>query len=208
MKEALKVLFEDNHLLIVNKPAGVLVQGDETGDIPLSDIVKAYIGRKYNKPGDVFLGVVHRLDRPVSGVVVFARTSKALERMNALFKNRETKKTYWAILTGKPYPIKAMVLFGTDLLLGHGDPLRGKAALEALDFYVHVDTTINPSAITMTPTMATTITIVVVCKLISVTTRCLHLAILDTRACRSLRVTERVDKKIIEPDTYAVWIEC
>jgi len=99
---ALNVLFEDNHLLVINKTSGVLVQGDETGDKPLVEICKEYIKEKYGKPGDVFLGVVHRLDRPVSGVVVFARTSKALERMNALFKNRETKKTYWALVKVKP----------------------------------------------------------------------------------------------------------
>ena len=98
----LDVLFEDNHLLVINKTSGVLVQGDETGDKPLVEICKDYIKEKYGKPGDVFLGVVHRLDRPVSGVVVFARTSKALERMNALFKNRETKKTYWALVKAKP----------------------------------------------------------------------------------------------------------
>jgi 23S rRNA pseudouridine1911/1915/1917 synthase len=96
------ILYEDNHLLAINKPAGVLVQGDETGDEPLVEICKKYIKEKYNKPGEVFLGVVHRLDRPVSGVVIFARTSKALERMNALFRDRETKKTYWAIVKNKP----------------------------------------------------------------------------------------------------------
>ena len=98
----LSVLFEDNHLLVINKQSGVLVQGDATGDKPLVEICKEYIKVNYQKPGDVFLGVVHRLDRPVSGVVVFARTSKALERMNALFKNRETKKTYWALVDQKP----------------------------------------------------------------------------------------------------------
>lgn len=98
----LNVLYEDNHLLIVNKPCGVLVQGDETGDKPLVEIGKDYIKEKYQKPGEVFLGVVHRLDRPVSGVVVFARTSKALERMNELFRNKETKKTYLAIVSSRP----------------------------------------------------------------------------------------------------------
>jgi 23S rRNA pseudouridine1911/1915/1917 synthase len=98
----LKVLFEDNHLLAINKVAGVLVQGDATGDVPLVEIGKEYIKEKYAKPGAVFLGVVHRLDRPVSGVVIFARTSKALERMNALFRERETKKTYWALVKNKP----------------------------------------------------------------------------------------------------------
>jgi 23S rRNA pseudouridine1911/1915/1917 synthase len=98
----INVLYEDNHLLVVNKASGVLVQGDETGDKPLSDICKEYIKEKYQKPGEVFLGVVHRLDRPVSGVIVFARTSKALERMNALFRNKETQKTYWALVATRP----------------------------------------------------------------------------------------------------------
>ena len=98
----IEVLFEDNHLLVINKPTGILVQGDVTGDEPLVEIGKKYIKEHYNKPGAVFLGVVHRLDRPVSGVVVFARTSKALTRMNALFKDRKTKKTYWAIVDNKP----------------------------------------------------------------------------------------------------------
>ena len=96
------VLFEDNHLLVVNKSTGVLVQGDSTGDTPLAELCKQYIKEKYQKPGAVFLGVVHRLDRPVSGVVVLARTSKSLERMNALFRDKETKKTYWAIVKNKP----------------------------------------------------------------------------------------------------------
>lgn len=98
----LQVLFEDNHLIAVNKPAGVLVQGDETGDVPLSEIVKQYIKKRYKKAGDVFLGVIHRIDRPVSGVVIFARTSKGLTRMNDLFKNREVQKTYWAITDERP----------------------------------------------------------------------------------------------------------
>lgn len=96
------VLYEDNHLLAINKSAGVLVQGDETGDVPLVELCKKYIKEKYSKPGEVFLGVVHRLDRPVSGVVVFARTSKALERMNELFRDRQTKKVYWALVKNKP----------------------------------------------------------------------------------------------------------
>lgn len=98
----LQVLYEDNHLLAVNKTAGTLVQGDATGDKPLSEICKEYIKQKYQKPGEVFLGVVHRLDRPVSGVVVFARTSKALERMNELFREKQTKKIYWALVEKKP----------------------------------------------------------------------------------------------------------
>jgi 23S rRNA pseudouridine1911/1915/1917 synthase len=97
-----QILYEDNHLLVVNKANGTLVQGDETGDTPLVELGKQYIKEKYQKPGAVFLGVVHRLDRPVSGVVVFARTSKSLERMNALFREKETKKTYWAVVKNKP----------------------------------------------------------------------------------------------------------
>ena len=104
------VLYEDNHLLAVNKAAGVLVQGDDTGDVPLVELCKKYIKEKYNKPGEVFLGVVHRLDRPVSGVVVFARTSKALERMNELFRDRQTKKIYWAIVKNKPKEIAGTLI--------------------------------------------------------------------------------------------------
>ncbi|HMQ62511.1 MAG TPA: RluA family pseudouridine synthase [Flavilitoribacter sp.] len=99
------VLYEDNHLIAVNKPPGWLVQGDATGDRTLADWVKAYIKDRYNKPGDVFLGIVHRIDRPVSGVVVFARTSKALERMNALFRDREVEKNYLAVVETRPDPI-------------------------------------------------------------------------------------------------------
>lgn len=106
----LGILYEDNHLIAINKPCGDLVQGDDTGDEPLSEKIKGYIQQKYQKPGAVFLGVVHRLDRPVSGVVVFARTSKALERMNALFQKRETKKTYWAILDVKPKQREATLI--------------------------------------------------------------------------------------------------
>ncbi|MGE0588069.1 MAG: RluA family pseudouridine synthase [Cyclobacteriaceae bacterium] len=98
----INVLYEDNHLLIVNKPVGILVQGDSTGDLPLVEIAKQYVKEKYNKPGAVFLGVVHRLDRPVSGVVVFARTSKALARMNTQFRDKETQKIYWALVDNIP----------------------------------------------------------------------------------------------------------
>ena len=89
-------------MIVVNKRAGDIVQGDKTGDVPLSEIVKEYIAEKYNKPGAVFLGVVHRLDRPTSGIVVFARTSKALARLNKMFSERETEKTYWAIVKNAP----------------------------------------------------------------------------------------------------------
>lgn len=101
-KENLQVLYEDNHLVIVNKRPGDIVQGDKTGDAPLSEVVKEYLAIKYNKPGAVFLGVVHRLDRPTSGVVIFARTSKALARLNKMFSERETKKTYWALVKNAP----------------------------------------------------------------------------------------------------------
>jgi 23S rRNA pseudouridine1911/1915/1917 synthase len=96
------VLYEDNHLLIVNKAPGLLVQADRTGDICLLDLLKDYIKDKYDKPGEVFLGTVHRIDRPVSGIVVFARTSKSLERMNELFRKRDIQKTYWAVVRRKP----------------------------------------------------------------------------------------------------------
>ena len=98
----LQVLYEDNHLIIINKRPGDIVQGDKTGDIPLSEVVKEYIKNKYNKPGNVYLGVVHRLDRPTSGIVVFAKTSKALPRLNKLFKDKDAKKTYWAIVKNAP----------------------------------------------------------------------------------------------------------
>ena len=101
-KDNLQILHEDNHLIVVNKRVGDIAQGDNSGDKPLPDIVKEYLKEKYNKPGDVFLGVVHRLDRPTTGIVVFAKTSKALTRMNDLFSSRETQKTYWAVVKNKP----------------------------------------------------------------------------------------------------------
>jgi 23S rRNA pseudouridine1911/1915/1917 synthase len=101
-KSNLQILHEDNHIIVINKRVGDLVQGDKTGDKPLSEIVKEYIKEKYNKPGEVFLGVVHRLDRPTTGIVVFAKTSKALTRLNELFSKRETQKTYWAVVKNKP----------------------------------------------------------------------------------------------------------
>ena len=98
----MEVVYEDNHLIVVDKAVGEIVQGDKTGDMPLSDYVREYIKEKYAKPGNVFCGVVHRLDRPVSGLVVFARTSKALERMNRMFRDGEVHKTYWALVQGAP----------------------------------------------------------------------------------------------------------
>ena len=96
------VVYEDNHIIIVNKTASEIVQGDKTGDTPLSETVKQYLKEKYQKPGNVFIGVTHRLDRPVSGLVVFAKTSKSLTRLNEMFKNGEVKKTYWAVVKNQP----------------------------------------------------------------------------------------------------------
>ena len=109
-KDNLQILHEDNHIIVVNKRVGDIVQGDKTGDKPLSEVVKEYIKEKYNKPGEVFLGVVHRLDRPTSGIVVFARTSKALTRLNEMFSNRETQKTYWAIVKNRPENAEATLV--------------------------------------------------------------------------------------------------
>lgn len=100
----MEVLYEDNHLIIVNKKAGEIVQGDKTGDQTLAEKVKQYIKQKYNKPGEVYLGTTHRLDRPVSGAIIFAKTSKALTRLNAMFQAKEINKTYWALCLEKPYP--------------------------------------------------------------------------------------------------------
>ena len=108
-KLSLNVLYEDNHIIAVEKTAGMLVHGDETGDRTLQDHVKTYIKKKYNKPGDVFLGVIHRLDRTVSGVTIFARTSKALTRMNALIKDREITKEYLALVSKRPLEIKGLL---------------------------------------------------------------------------------------------------
>ncbi|HET8963421.1 MAG TPA: RluA family pseudouridine synthase [Chitinophagales bacterium] len=98
----LQVLYEDNHIIAVNKRSSDIVQGDKTGDTPLSEFVKLYIKEKYSKPGDVFVGTVHRIDRPVSGIVLFAKTSKALARLNQMFQTKEIQKTYWAIVKNKP----------------------------------------------------------------------------------------------------------
>ena len=98
----LQIVYEDNHLIAINKRPGDIVQGDKTGDMPLNEVVKAYIKKKYDKPGNVYLGVAHRLDRPTSGLVVFAKTSKALPRLNKLFADKEAKKTYWAVVKKNP----------------------------------------------------------------------------------------------------------
>jgi 23S rRNA pseudouridine1911/1915/1917 synthase len=101
-KHNLNVIYEDNHIIIVNKRAGDIVQGDKTGDQPLSEVVKDFLKEKYNKPGNVYLGVVHRLDRPTTGIVMFSKTSKALPRLNKLFSDKDAKKTYWAIVKNEP----------------------------------------------------------------------------------------------------------
>lgn len=120
--QKIRVLYEDNHLIAVFKPAGWLVQGDETNDVPLSEYVKKYIKVRYNKEGDVFLGVIHRLDRPVSGVVLFARTSKALTRMNEIFRERAAQKTYLAIVGNRPAELEGHL---THYLTK--DPIKNKA---------------------------------------------------------------------------------
>lgn len=100
----MQIVYEDNHILIVNKAAGEIVQGDKTGDTPISELAKKWLKEKYHKPGNVFLGVTHRLDRPVAGLVIFARTSKALSRLNTMFSKGEVHKTYWAIVQKQPIP--------------------------------------------------------------------------------------------------------
>lgn len=100
--ENLQIIYEDNHIIVVNKRVGDIVQGDRTGDRPLSDIVKAYLKKKYNKPGNVYLGVVHRLDRPTTGIVLFSKTSKALPRLNKMFAEKSAQKTYWAMVKNCP----------------------------------------------------------------------------------------------------------
>ena len=103
----MRVLYEDNHIIVINKSAGEIVQGDKTGDKSLCDTAKQYLKEKYAKPGNVFIGLPHRLDRPVSGIVVLAKTSKALERLNKMFHDGNVKKTYWAITKSKPTPAEA-----------------------------------------------------------------------------------------------------
>ena len=106
----IEVLYEDNHIIAVNKRPSDIVQGDKTGDAPLSDFVKKYLKEKYNKPGEVFVGTVHRIDRPVSGIVLFAKTSKALARLNAMFQTKEIQKTYWAVVKNKPKNISGKLV--------------------------------------------------------------------------------------------------
>lgn len=109
-KDTLQVLYEDNHLLIVNKRSGDISQADKTGDAPLSKIIKQYLKQKYNKPGEVFLGTVHRLDRPTTGILIYAKTSKALERLSKMFRDKEIKKTYWAVVKNCPKKNKTFLI--------------------------------------------------------------------------------------------------
>jgi len=130
------VLYEDNHLIAINKRAGDIVQVDETGYQPLDAMVSAYLAAKYNKPNSAFVGVVHRLDRPVSGVILFAKTSKALERMNAIFKNREVKKTYWAVVRNKPAKASGTLInylvknTQKNVVTAHGQEVAGSQRAE------------------------------------------------------------------------------
>ncbi|MCU4156099.1 RluA family pseudouridine synthase [Carboxylicivirga sp. A043] len=132
----LDILYEDNHIIAVNKSASDIVQGDKTGDETLSDRVKAYIKKKYDKPGEVFLGVVHRLDRPVSGVVLFARTSKALSRLNKMFQEKTIKKTYWALVAELPTEdsgrLKHYILKNSEKNKSYAFPKPRNGAKEAI----------------------------------------------------------------------------
>lgn len=134
--EKLEVLFEDNHFIAVNKKAGQIVQGDKTGDIPLSEIVADFLKVKYEKPGDAFIGVIHRIDRPVSGVVLFAKTSKGLSKMNELFRLRSIQKTYWALVEGKVSENEGVLV---HYLSKNEEKNRSKALLEPKDGYLRCE---------------------------------------------------------------------
>jgi 23S rRNA pseudouridine1911/1915/1917 synthase len=135
----MKVLYEDNHIIVINKAAGEIVQGDKTGDVSLCDTMKQYIKEKYAKPGNVFIGLPHRLDRPVSGIVVFAKTSKALERLNRMFSEGAVKKIYWALTKGIPTPTEAdidsWILRNEKLNKSFSYPKEVKGAKHALLHY-------------------------------------------------------------------------
>ena len=135
----MKVLYEDNHIIVINKAAGEIVQGDKTGDVSLCDTMKQYIKEKYAKPGNVFIGLPHRLDRPVSGIVVFAKTSKALERLNRMFSEGAVKKIYWALTKGIPTPAEAdidsWILRNEKLNKSFSYPKEVKGAKHALLHY-------------------------------------------------------------------------
>lgn len=143
----MNVLYEDNHIIVINKAAGEIVQGDKTGDKSLCDTMKQYIKEKYAKPGNVFIGLPHRLDRPVSGVVVFAKTSKALERLNNMFRDGNVKKIYWAITKGKPLPaqgeISSWILRNEKMNKSFSHPKEVKGSKHALLFYRHIASSQN-----------------------------------------------------------------
>lgn len=138
----MNVLYEDNHIIVINKAAGEIVQGDKTGDKSLCDTMKQYIKEKYAKPGNVFIGLPHRLDRPVSGVVVFAKTSKALERLNNMFRDGNVKKIYWAITKGRPMPaegeINSWILRNEKMNKSFSYPKEVKGSKHALLYYRHI----------------------------------------------------------------------
>lgn len=141
------VLYEDNHIIIINKVAGEIVQGDKTGDKSLCDTMKQYIKEKYAKPGNVFIGLPHRLDRPVSGIVVFAKTSKALERLNNMFRDGNVKKIYWAITKGKPLPaegeISSWILRNEKMNKSFSYKKEVNGSKHALLYYRHIASSQN-----------------------------------------------------------------
>lgn len=147
----MNVLYEDNHIIIINKAAGEIVQGDKTGDASLCDKMKQFLKEKYAKPGNVFVGLPHRLDRPVSGVVVFAKTSKALERLNAMFRDSAVKKIYWAITKGKPLPsegeISSWILRNEKMNKSFSYPKEVKRSKHALLSYRHIASSQNYSLV-------------------------------------------------------------
>ena len=147
----MNVLYEDNHIIIVNKAAGEIVQGDKTGDKSLCDTMKQYIKEKYAKPGNVFIGLPHRLDRPVSGVVVFARTSKALERLNNMFRDGNVKKIYWAITKERPAnpegEIDTWILRNEKMNKSFSYPKEVKGSKRALLYYRHIASSQNYSLV-------------------------------------------------------------
>ena len=138
----MNVLYEDNHIIVINKAAGEIVQGDKTGDKSLCDTIKAFLKEKYAKPGNVFVGLPHRLDRPVSGVVVFAKTSKALERLNTMFRDGGVKKIYWAITKSCPIPssgeIDSWILRNEKMNKSFSYPKEVKGSKHALLYYRHI----------------------------------------------------------------------
>ena len=143
----MNVLYEDNHIIVINKKAGEIVQGDKTGDKSLCDTMKAYLKEKYAKPGNVFVGLPHRLDRPVSGIVVFAKTSKALERLNAMFRDGKVKKIYWAITKERPAEsegeINSWILRNEKMNKSFSYPKEVKGSKQALLSYKHISASQN-----------------------------------------------------------------